>query len=101
MIGSTIAHLAVRHGARVTILDAMLPAYGGNLFNLQGISQAVKFVQGDIRDASLEPSLVAETDYLFNLAGQVSYVDSNTDPLKRGAISSNNFLTASCDCMNA
>jgi UDP-glucose 4-epimerase len=80
MIGSTIAHLAVQHGARVTILDAMLPAYGGNLFNLHGIFDAIKFVQGDIRDLSSGQSLVAETDYLFNLAGQVSYVDSNTDP---------------------
>ncbi len=80
MIGSTIAHLAVRQGARVTILDAMLPPYGGNLFNLHGIFDDIQFVQGDIRDPAVGQSLVKETDYLFNLAGQVSYVDSNTDP---------------------
>ncbi|MCL4502083.1 MAG: NAD-dependent epimerase, partial [Deltaproteobacteria bacterium] len=50
MIGSTIAHLAVNSGAQVTILDAMLPVYGGNLFNLEGIFGAIKFIQGDIRD---------------------------------------------------
>jgi UDP-glucose 4-epimerase len=81
MIGSTIAHLAVKSGARVTILDAMLPAYGGNLFNLEGIFEDIKFVQGDIRDGSLVKSLVADMDLIFSLAGQVSYVDSNTDPL--------------------
>ena len=59
----------------------MLPVYGGNLFNLEGIFGAIKFVQGDIRDGSLVKSLVRETDLIFSLAGQVSYVDSNTDPL--------------------
>lgn len=81
MIGSTIAHLAVQSGARVTILDAMLPAYGGHLFNLEGIFPDIKFVQGDIRDGSLVKNLVREADLIFSLAGQVSYVDSNTDPL--------------------
>ncbi len=81
MIGSTIAHLAVQSGARVTILDAMLPAYGGNFYNLHGIFESIKFVQGDIRDISLVRSLIPGMDYIFSLAGQVSYVDSNTDPL--------------------
>jgi nucleoside-diphosphate-sugar epimerase len=81
MIGSTLAHLAVQAGAQVTILDAMLPAYGGNLFNLKDIFGAIKFIQGDIRDGSLIKGLVREADLIFSLAGQVSYVDSNTDPL--------------------
>ena len=81
MIGSTIAHLAVKHGARVTILDALLPLYGGNLFNLQGIQDKIRFIQGDIRDWELVKSLVGDADIIFSLAGQVSYVDSNTDPL--------------------
>ncbi len=81
MIGSTMAQVLVQAGSAVTILDAMLPAYGGNLYNLQGIQKDIKFVQGDIRDLSLVKSLVPGMDFIFNLAGQVSYVDSNTDPL--------------------
>jgi UDP-glucose 4-epimerase len=81
MIGSTIAHLAVAQGARVSILDAMLPMYGGNRFNLQGILDQVQFIQGDIRDFELMRRVVPGYDYIFSLAGQVSYVDSNTDPL--------------------
>jgi len=81
MIGSTIAHLAVAQGAQVGILDAMLPMYGGNLFNLQGISDAIHFIEGDIRDLNLMRRVVPGYDYICNLAGQVSYVDSNTDPL--------------------
>lgn len=81
MIGSTIAHLAVHHGAGVTVLDAMLPLYGGNRFNLQGLQDQISFIQGDIRDLPLLERVVAGCDYIFSLAGQVSYVDSNTDPL--------------------
>jgi UDP-glucose 4-epimerase len=81
MIGSTMAHLAVRQGARVTVLDAMLPMYGGNLFNLEGIAQSLEFLQGDIRDLDLLTRLVPGFDFICSLAGQVSYVDSNTDPL--------------------
>ncbi len=81
MIGSTIAHLAVAQGARVSILDAMLPLYGGNRFNLRGILEAIEFIEGDIRDLDLMRRVVPGYDYIFNLAGQVSYVDSNTEPL--------------------
>jgi UDP-glucose 4-epimerase len=81
MIGSTIAHLAVAREAKVTILDAMLPMYGGNLFNLRSILDQLQFIQGDIRDLELMKRVVPGYDYIFSLAGQVSYVDSNTDPL--------------------
>ncbi len=81
MIGSTIAHLAVAQGARVTVLDAMLPLYGGNIFNLQGIRDRIEFIQGDIRDFDLLKRAVSGANYIFSLAAQVSYVDSNTDPL--------------------
>jgi UDP-glucose 4-epimerase len=81
MIGSTIAHLAVSRGARVTVLDAMLPIYGGNLFNLEGIGDRIEFVKGDIRDLPLLERVVPGFDYIFSLAGQVSYVDSNLEPL--------------------
>jgi len=81
MIGSTIAHLAVALGAQVTILDALLPLYGGNRFNLRGILDEIQFIEGDIRDLDLMRRVVPGYDYIFNLAGQVSYVDSNTEPL--------------------
>ena len=81
MIGSTIAQLAVAQGAQVSILDAMLPLYGGNRFNLQAILDKIQFIEGDIRDLDLMRRVVPGYDYIFNLAGQVSYVDSNTEPL--------------------
>ena len=81
MIGSTLAHLIDGHGAHLTILDAMLPLYGGNMFNLSSIKDEIKFVKGDIRDESILPELVKDKDIIFNLAAQVSYVRSNREPL--------------------
>jgi UDP-glucose 4-epimerase len=80
MIGSTIAHVAVVRGAKVTVLDAMLPLYGGNPFNLEAIQSQIDFIQGDIRDFGLVKKAVAGADFIFSLAAQVSYVDSNADP---------------------
>ncbi|MEJ2226606.1 MAG: NAD-dependent epimerase/dehydratase family protein [Syntrophobacterales bacterium] len=81
MIGSTIAHQAVAQGAEVSILDAMLPLYGGNLFNLHGLVDPVRVSEGDSRVLDLMRRVVPGYDYIFSLAGQVSYVDSNTEPL--------------------
>ena len=79
MLGSSIAHRLVQLGAHVTVLDAMLPQYGGNAFNLAEIQNKIRFVQGDIRDKALVLGCVAGAEYIFNLAAQVSYIDSNLD----------------------
>jgi len=81
MIGSTLAQFAVRHGAKVRIVDAMLPLYGGNHFNLLDVREQIEFVEGDIRDASLMEQLVEGVDIVFDLAAQVSYTHSNRDPI--------------------
>jgi UDP-glucose 4-epimerase len=81
MIGSTLARLLVDQGAEVTIVDALLPAYGGNRFNLKDIWDKIVFVKGDIRDPQRIKIWVDGADYVFSLAAQVSYVDSNLDPL--------------------
>ncbi len=79
-IGSALARAFVSLGARVTILDALLPLYGGNLFNLKSIADQVEFVEGDIRDKDLVEKIVAGQDFIFNLAAQVSLPDSQLDP---------------------
>jgi UDP-glucose 4-epimerase len=81
MIGSTIARLLVEQGAEVTVVDAMLPTYGGNRFNLNDIMDKIVFVKGDIRNLDRVKRWVDGADYVFSLAAQVSYVDSNHDPL--------------------
>jgi len=92
-IGSSLSHALVELGAKVTILDAMLPLYGGNLFNIDGIKDEIKFVSGDIRDKDLMFKIVVGQDYIFNLAAQVSYIDSKTEPFLDLDINSLGHLT--------
>jgi UDP-glucose 4-epimerase len=79
-IGSNLAHRLVSLGARVTLIDSLIPAYGGNLRNITGIEEAVRVNIADVRDPHSMAVLVQDQQYLFNLAGQVSHIDSMTDP---------------------
>ena len=47
-IGSTLAHRLVEFGARVTLVDSLLPNYGGNLFNISEIKDKVKINIADV-----------------------------------------------------
>jgi UDP-glucose 4-epimerase len=79
-IGSNLAHRLVALGAQVLIVDSLIPSYGGNLFNVAGIEDQVRINIADVRDRSSMDCLVQGQDYLFNLAGQVSHLDSMRDP---------------------
>jgi UDP-glucose 4-epimerase len=79
-IGSTLAHQLVALGARVLIVDSLIPDYGGNLFNISGIDDRVRVNIADVRQQSTINVLVQEQDVIFNLAGQVSHIDSMQDP---------------------
>ncbi|MEX0650125.1 MAG: GDP-mannose 4,6-dehydratase [Candidatus Andersenbacteria bacterium] len=92
-IGSSLAQATVALGAKVTVLDAMLPLYGGNEFNLEGIRDQVEFVQGDIRDADLIKTLIPGKDIIYNFAAQVSYIDSKEQPFLDLDINGKGHLT--------
>jgi len=79
-IGSNLAHRLAALGARVTIVDALIPEYGGNRRNLAGIAGCVRVHRADVRDWPKLPRLVRGQHFLFNLAGQTSHMDSMTDP---------------------
>ncbi len=80
-IGSNLAIRLVNEGANVTVVDSMLPDYGGNLFNLEPVRNKLNINFSDIRDYSSLSYLVKEKDIIFNLAGQVSHSDSMQNPL--------------------
>jgi len=63
------------------LLDSLIPEYGGNRFNIAGIENRVRVNISDVRDAHSMQSIVRGQDYLFNLAGQTSHMDSMDDPL--------------------
>src|SRR4051812_26186002 len=79
-IGSHLAARLVELGANVTIVDSLIPEYGGNLFNVRDIEERVRINISDIRDPWSIRTLVRGQDFIFNLAGQVSHIDSMEDP---------------------
>lgn len=80
-IGSALAHRLVGMGAQVAIVDALIPDCGGNLFNINDIADQVVVEIADIGDGEKMAPLVREQEYIFNLAGQVSHVDSMRNPM--------------------
>ena len=79
-IGSTLAIRLSELGAQVTIVDSLIPQYGGNLFNLNGYEDAVRINLSDIRDRYSLEVLLQNKHVIFNLAGQTSHLDSMHDP---------------------
>jgi UDP-glucose 4-epimerase len=78
-IGSNLCRTLADLGAEVLAVDSLLPDYGGNLFNLAGYEDRVRVNIADVRGHGME-YLVRDREVLFNLAGQVSHIDSMTDP---------------------
>ena len=80
-IGSALARRLVDLGAKVTLVDSLIPEYGGNLFNIHDVRDRVTVDLTDVRDARAMSALIKKRQFLFNLAGQTSHLDSMTDPL--------------------
>jgi UDP-glucose 4-epimerase len=79
-IGSNLAHRLVGLGARLLIVDSLVPGCGGNFFNLDGIEDQVDVNICDAGDAHSMNFLVRGQDFIFNLAGNVSHLDSMERP---------------------
>jgi UDP-glucose 4-epimerase len=79
-IGSNLARALVGVGARVMLVDSLIPEYGGNLANIEDIAGDVTLNIADVRDTFSMRYLVQGVEYLFSLAGQTSHGDSMTDP---------------------
>ncbi len=79
-IGSNLAIRLVELGADVTVTDALIPEYGGNLFNVEPVRDHIRINISDVRDQSSINYLIKGKDILFNLAGTLSHIDSMRDP---------------------
>lgn len=79
-VGSTLGRRLVELGANVILVDSLVPEYGGNPFNAAGLEGKVQVNISDVRDEHSMRHLVQGQDYLFNLAGQTSHMDSMLDP---------------------
>lgn len=79
-IGSNLAIRLIEAGAKVTLVDSLIPTYGGNLFNIEPVKYRARVNISDVRDPHAMKYLVSGQDYLFNLAGQTSHLDSMEAP---------------------
>lgn len=79
-IGSHLAEALVDLDARVTIVDSLIPDYGGNPHNVAHFRDRIELSITDIRDRHAMAYLVRDQEVVFNLAGQVSHIDSMLDP---------------------
>jgi nucleoside-diphosphate-sugar epimerase len=79
-IGSHVARRLVELGAEVAVIDALVPGCGGNPFNLEGVRDKVDVRTADLRDGEATAAAVRGRDFVWHLAGQVSHIDSMSDP---------------------
>jgi UDP-glucose 4-epimerase len=79
-IGSTLALRLDEIGAEAVIIDAMVARHGGNLANIEGLSQRARVIVADMRERDAVRAAVSGVSVIFNLAGQVSHLDSMQDP---------------------
>ena len=79
-IGSNIARRLVELGADVLLMDSLIPDSGANFFNINGFADRVRVNIADVRQESTMNHLVRDREVIFNLAGQVSHIDSMRDP---------------------
>jgi UDP-glucose 4-epimerase len=79
-IGSNLARALVSLGADVMLVDSLISDYGGNLFNIDGLESSLRINVADVRQESTMNYLVRGKEVIFNLAGQVSHIDSMRDP---------------------
>ncbi|MBU1001220.1 MAG: GDP-mannose 4,6-dehydratase [Proteobacteria bacterium] len=79
-IGSNLAIRLVAEGADVTVVDSMIDEYGGNMHNIAPVIDDIRLNISDVRDQVATRYLVRGKEVIFNLAGQVSHIDSMRDP---------------------
>jgi UDP-glucose 4-epimerase len=99
-IGSNLARALVDLGADVLLVDSLIADYGGNLFNLDGIADRVRVNIADVRQQTTMNYLVRDRAVIFNLAGQVSHIDSMRDPYTDLEINCRSQLTVLEACRN-
>jgi len=99
-IGSNLARRLVDLEADVLLVDSLIDDYGGNLFNIDGVADRLRVNVADIRQQSTMNYLVRDREVIFNLAGQVSHIDSMRDPYTDLEINCRSQLTLLEACRN-
>ncbi len=92
-IGSNLAWRLAELGADILLVDSLIDEHGGNLFNVAGLESRVRVNVADVRQPTTMNYLVRDRKVIFNLAGQVSHIDSMRDPYNDLEINCRSQLT--------
>ena len=92
-IGSNLAIKLVELGAKVVLVDSMLPAYGATPKNVEPVADRLQVNFSDVRDRPSLSYLVLGQDIIFSLAGQISHSESMRDPMTDLAINCSSQLS--------
>lgn len=79
-IGSNLALQLAASGANVTVVDASVEGCGANPRNLQGSAAPIRIVHADIANPSSFAAEICSSEVIFNLAGEVSHLESMRNP---------------------
>ncbi len=94
-IGSNLALRLAAAGAQVTVVDSSVEGCGANPRNLAGAQAPIQVIPADIADAHSFASEIRASQVIFNLAGEVSHLESMRQPgrdLLLNAMAQLNFL---------
>jgi UDP-glucose 4-epimerase len=94
-IGSNVAQRLAALGAKVTVVDSLIPGCGANRFNLAGAD--VRLIEADLSEPGMFEDAIAEARVVFNLAGEISHIHSMEYPerdLQINTVSQLRFLDA-------
>lgn len=85
-IGSNLVHRLAALGSRVKVLDALVPGCGWHHGNLAGVRGELEISHADLRDSAAVGKLLDGVRVVFNLAGEISHLNSMLDPQRDLAI---------------
>lgn len=98
-IGSNLAVRLAELGAKVTIVDGLIPGCGANPYNVEPLRGRAKVINLDIGDAEQFAGELGDAGVIFNLAGEISHAHSVQFPerdLQINTVSQLRFLRACC-----
>src|SRR5437868_2072185 len=96
-IGSNVAVRLAQEGAEVTVIDSAVPGCGANRHNLAPFSGRINVIDDDIGALLAHREAVTGTAVVFNMAGEISHINSMRDPvrdLELNTVSQLRFLLA-------
>jgi UDP-glucose 4-epimerase len=64
----------------VTVVDALVPTHGGDRVNVDGAAGRIDVIEAQVDDVGVVRDAAAAAELIFNLAGQVSHVESMERP---------------------